>query len=127
MAKNNSNIRDFYENAVNGLDTLFLVTSEGDRHEDHIPEFIWPLNKIKKYITNESYKDLLMAKNEWVTGVNWFDRQNVKPQYKKQLEDIRTGKNTNEKDFDNFLGDGIYVMNFYPIVLKNGCMKFNYS
>lgn len=109
----------------NTPDTLFLITAEGDRHEDHIPQSIWPLRKIKNHVTDEDYIRLVTA-TEWVTGINWFDPSCCKEEYRSTLEDIRTGKNKSEEDFNDFMGQIIFAMNLCPIHLdENNCCEFN--
>lgn len=63
---------------MNNEDTLFLITYEGERHEDHIPNCIWTLKKIKQYVTKEVYEELQNT-NGWLTRVNWFDESQVHP------------------------------------------------
>jgi hypothetical protein len=109
---------------MNNENTLFLVTYEGERHEDHIPSCIWPLGKIKSYVRDETYQKLLSAEG-WVMRVEWFSVDGVFPEYRQLLEDIKTGKNTDEDDYEIFLGGGITVTNFHPIVLnENNCCSF---
>ena len=112
---------------MNNESTLFLITYEGERHEDHIPSCIWPLSKIKSYVKDETYQELLSAKS-WATGVEWFSADDVLPEYRQLLEDIRTGKNTDEDEYNSFLGDGITVTNLHPIVLdENNCCHFKFT
>lgn len=113
---------------MNNDNTLFFVSYEGERHEDHLPWQICPLSKIKNYVDNDTYQKLLVTKH-WVCRENWFDTDRMTLlEHKRTLEDIRTGKNTNENDYNDFLGDGIFVVNFHPVVLdQNNCAYFPIS
>jgi hypothetical protein len=112
---------------MNNENTLFLVTYEGERHEDHIPSCIWPLSKIKSYVRDETYQKLLSAE-DWVMRVEWFSVDDVLPEYRQLLEDIKIGKNTDEDDYESFLGGGITATNLHPIVLnENNCCRFKFT
>lgn len=107
---------------MNDEKTLFLITLEGERHEDHIPKYVWPLNKIKNYVTPEVYDQLLLA-TDWVTDINWFDIDQVEEEYHQEFEDIRI-KNIDDK-FDNYLGTAIICVKLHPIILdENSCLEF---
>lgn len=111
---------------MNNENTLFLITAEGERHEDHIPEYIWPLGKIKNYVTAEVYEQLCSA-TDWVTDVNWFCMDDVMEEDRQELEDIRSGKNTDQDAFDNCVGEVIrWPMKLHPIILdENNCLSFS--
>lgn len=111
---------------MNSENTLFLITIEGERHEDHIPQYIWPLSKIKNYVTPEVYMQLCLA-TDWVTDVNWFDIEQVEKEYHQEFENIRLNNEQIEDSlFDSYLGGAIiWPMKFHPIILdENNCMKF---
>jgi hypothetical protein len=66
---------------MNLLDkTLFLVTCGGDKHEDHIPQYIMPLSKIKYRISIFSYEKLLQSllsnNPTWVTEIEFVQDEN---------------------------------------------------
>lgn len=109
---------------MNNDDVLFLVTVEGERHEDHIPQHIWALGKIKNYVTAEVYEQLRLV-TDWVTDVNWYNIDDVKGEYRQELEDIRSGKNTT--NFDDYVGEVIIgPTKLHPILLDaNNCLNFS--
>ena len=111
---------------MNNENTLFLITAEGERHEDHIPEYIWPLSKIKNYVTAEVYEQLCSA-TDWVTDVNLFYMDDVSEEYRQKLEDIRSGKSTDEYDFEDCRVAGLIGwMKLHPIILdESNCLSFS--
>jgi hypothetical protein len=103
---------------MNNENTLFLITYEGERYEDHIPICIKPLETIKNYVTDETFQKLTETKG-WVRREEWYDGSKIEPEEdRKTLEDIRTGRNEDENDYSIFF-DYITVVNFHPILLDN--------
>ena len=106
-------------------ETLFLVTSRGERHEDHIPEQICPLGFIKQFVSKKTYDSLLEA-TDWVLDVRWIDENDVAPESRQEFaatfERFRHDQET-EEDCEDFV-DLICLKHLFPIRLdENKCCQ----
>lgn len=134
--------------------TLFLITVPGDKHEDHIPEWVMPLYKIKSRVSILAYEKLLEALVSdasrdarnclkslypkkcdrwtlWETDIGFIqdeDRSAYPPEVNEILDRYLMFEKVTDEEWNTVVeGEYLSIRSFFPLKLdKEGVGKIDY-